>query len=180
MINNLSDKRIRCVCLHLSIFTLFFKKKKKQEGNKSTHYASISRKKSGRQFIIFLSSIACLSRNSRLSKQFSLFRSVHSMKRFETRLRSYVEITLPPPGCLFLSVHRSNRNVASRGNKDDPSGISSMVGRFSRISRYVFARLFATRNRMFISRSKNETPAGFVANPPVCQAWNRIETFCEN
>lgn len=59
MINNLSDKRIRCVCLHLSIFTFFFssRRKKKPEGNKSTHYASISQKKvEGNLLFFFLRS----------------------------------------------------------------------------------------------------------------------------
>lgn len=105
-------------------FSLFFsRRKKKQKGNKSTHYASNAvEKKWGAiyYFSFFDRSVACN----------------HEIPGFEVRsMKTVFVLTWLSP--LFLSVHRSNRNVASRSNNSQHKDVFprwSVGRRFSRIS----------------------------------------------
>lgn len=138
-------------------FSLFSsrRKKKRQKGNKSTHYASNAVEKSGGQFIIFLSSIV----RSRVTTKFPASKRAFD----ENGLRPYVALSFVPLSPAFKRCISQQQFATQRC-------ISSLVGRSSVFSNFVFPRLFATRNRVFISRSRNESPAGFVVvNPPVCQ-----------
>lgn len=107
-----------------SLFSLRRKKKKKEINQRI--YASNAVEKKWKAIYYFSFSIV----RSRVTTKFSASKRASD----ETGLRSYVEITLSPSSCLFTTIRRK------------------MIGRFSRISRYVFARLFATKNRVFIYR----------------------------
>lgn len=128
--------------------------KKRQKGNKSTHYASNAVEKSGGQFIIFLSSIV----RSRVTTKFPASKRAFD----ENGLRLYVALPIVPSASSVQTLHIA---ATIRSTK-----MYFLVGRSSVFPNFVFPRLFATRNRVFISRSRNESPAGFVVvNPPVCQ-----------
>lgn len=149
-------------------FSLFSsrRKKKRQKGNKSTHYASNAvEKKWGAiyYFSFFDRSVACN----------------HEIPGFEACVRWKRSSSLR--GSLFCSSQSSVQTLHIAATIRSTK-MYFLVGRSSVFPNFVFPRLFATRNRVFISRSRNESPAGFVVvNPPVCQVWNRdvvkIEKF---
>lgn len=141
-------------------------KKNKKEINQRITQATRLKKSRG-QFIIFLSSIV----RSRVTTKFPASKRAFD----ENGLRPYVALSFVPLSPAFKRCISQQQFATQRC-------ISSLVGRSSVFSNFVFPRLFATRNRVFISRSRNESPAGFVVvNPPVCQVWNRdvvkIEKF---
>lgn len=141
------------------------KKKDKKEINQRITQAT-RLKKSEEQFIIFLSSIV----RSRVTTKFPASKRAFD----ENGLRLYVALPIVPSASSVQTLHIA---ATIRSTK-----MYFLVGRSSVFPNFVFPRLFATRNRVFISRSRNESPAGFVVvNPPVCQVWNRdvvkIEKF---